>query len=237
MAPLSSLRLAESTAESAPVGHRGPRGLILLHIKAEGGATAGELAEALGCSLNAVRHHLKELEAEGVIGYDRTLKGVGAPAHTWRLTERGHRLFPDRYARTVVELLEHVVEAEGREAAVALLEQQYDALAGRLAAATRGLEGRERGEAVARLLSDEGYLAIWQGDGSDGVLTEHHCPHRLVAERFPEVCAAEERVLSGAFGVTVDRRSRIAGGCGTCSYEIRDAGCDMREPESEGGPP
>ena len=68
MAPLSSLRLADATAQTAPVGHRGPRGLILLHLKAEGGATAGELAEALGCSRDAVRHHLKELEAGGVGG-------------------------------------------------------------------------------------------------------------------------------------------------------------------------
>ncbi len=231
MAPLSFLRLAEPAAQGAPVGHRGPRGLILLHLKTQGGATAAELGEMLGCSLNAVRHHLKELEAEGVVGYDRTPKGVGAPAHTYRLTEFGHRLFPDRYARTVVELLEHVVEAEGRDAAVALLEQQYDALGERLAAATRGLSGKARGEAVARLLSEEGYLAVWEGEGQAGVLTEHHCPHRLVAERFPEVCAAEERVLSEAFGVTVGRRSRIAGGCGTCKYEIRDASDELRPGE------
>jgi DeoR family suf operon transcriptional repressor len=237
MAPLSFLSLADPASQSVPVGHKGPRGLILLHLKAEAGATAGELAETLGCSLNAVRHHLKELEAEGVVGYDRTPKGVGAPAHTYRLTETGHRLFPDRYARTVVELLEHVVEAEGRAAAVALLEQQYEVLAERLATVTRGLEGRERGDAVARLLSEEGYLAVWQADGEDGVLTEHHCPHRLVAERFPEVCAAEERVLSQAFGVTVGRRSRIAGGCGTCSYEIRDPRSEMRDTGSEGGQP
>lgn len=222
MAPLSSLRLAEPSVQGAPVGHRGPRGLILLHLKAEAGATAAELAEELGCSLNAVRHHLKELEAEGVVAYDRTPKGVGAPAHTYRLTEMGHRLFPDRYARTVVELLEHLVDTEGREAAVALLEHQYEVLAERLHAATRGLSGKARGEAVARLLTDEGYLAVWEGDGCEGVLTEHHCPHRLVAERFPEICAAEERVLSQAFGVTIERRSRIAGGCGTCSYEISD---------------
>jgi predicted ArsR family transcriptional regulator len=225
---LSFLRLAEPDAV-APVGHKGPRGLILLHLKAEAGATAAQLAETLGCSLNAVRHHLKELEAEGVVCYDRTPRGVGAPAHTYRLTDHGHRLFPDRYARTVVELLEHVVSVEGRAAAVSLLEQQYEALAERLASATRGLEGKERGEAVARLLTDEGYLATWDAEQGVGVLTEHHCPHRLVAERFPEVCAAEERVLSRVFGTPIARRSRIAGGCGTCTYEVRVASRESRE--------
>ena len=101
---------ALSFADTAvPVGHRGPRGLVLLHLKREGGATAGDLAAALGYSLNAVRHHLKELEAEGVVGFDRTSKGVGAPAHTYRLTPKGHSLFPDRYERTLTDLLDHLV--------------------------------------------------------------------------------------------------------------------------------
>ncbi len=230
MAPLPLLRLTDPTVQAVPLGHRGPRGLILLHLKSEGGAAAAELAELLGCSLNAVRHHLKELEAEGVVGYDRTPKGVGAPAHTYRLTEAGHDLFPERYARTVVDLLDHVVSAEGRQVAVAFLEEQYDALEQRLAAATQGLAGRARGEAVARVLMAEGYLATWDdSEPEGGLLVEHHCPHRLVAERFPEVCAAEERVLSTVFGVPVERRSRIAGGCGTCSYKIRDSRIEDRD--------
>jgi len=235
MAPLPLLRLADPAIQAVPPGHRGPRGLILLQLKSEGGATAGELAEALGCSLNAVRHHLKELEAEGVVGYDRTPKGVGAPAHTYRLTDAGQALFPERYARTVLDLLEHVVDAEGRQAAVALLERQYHELGERLEAAARGLEGRERGEAVARLLTREGYLATWDETHGAGVLTEHHCPHQVLAERFPEICAAEERTLSRVLGAAVERRSRIAGGCGTCCYETRDSGSASRDGEC-GGP-
>jgi DeoR family suf operon transcriptional repressor len=231
MTPLRLLRLADPAIQAVPPGHRGPRGLILLHLKSATGATAGELAEVLECSLNAVRHHLKELEAEGVIGYDRTPKGVGAPAHTYRLTEAGHALFPERYARTVLDLLEHVVEAEGREAVVELLERQYDDLAERLEGETRGLEGRRRGEAIARILTREGYLATWDEEQGTGVLTEHHCPHQALAERFPEICAAEERTLSRALGVAVERRSRIAGGCGTCSYRADGVDPDGAEEE------
>ncbi len=221
-------QISGATQALGPVGHRGPRGLILLHLKQERGATAAELAELLSCSLNAVRHHLKGLEAEGFIGYDRTPQGVGAPAHTWRLTPAGHALFPDRYDRTVIDLLDHVVEAQGRDVAVALLEKQYDQLLVRLKAAAGDLVGDQRGEAVARTLSELGYFATWEADDEGGALVERHCPHRLVAERFPEICAAERRVLEEVLEMKVHRRCRIAGGCGTCSYDVRRETRDVR---------
>lgn len=213
-----------------PAGHRGPRGTILLHLKSLGGATASEIATELGCSLNAARHHLKELEVEGVIGYDRTPRGVGAPAHTWHLTPAGQGLFPARYERTLIQVLDHLVASEGRGAAVALLERQYQVLASRLESETAALPPAERGAVIARVLDSEGYMATWAHAAHGGLLTEHNCPHRLIAERFPEVCLAEERFLAEAFGAPVERRSRIAGGCGTCSYRV--AASDARESEA-----
>ena len=62
-----------------------------------------------------------------------------------------------------------------------------------------------------------------------GLLTEHNCPHRLIAERFPEVCVAEERFLTQVFGVPIERRSRIADGCGTCSYRVATDGVATEE--------
>jgi DeoR family suf operon transcriptional repressor len=219
----------ESNLPVGPIGHKGPRGTILLELKRGNGATVSELAEALECSVNAIRHHLKELEAEGVIGYDRTHKGVGAPVHTFHLTESGHALFPERYERTVADLLNHVVESQGRAAAVELLKQQYLALSARLSVEVGHLPIVERGPAIARVLVSEGYMATWQNDEAGGVLTEHHCPHQLVAERFPEICAAEQQALGAAFGVDIDRRSHIAGGCGTCSYHVADGGAEAKE--------
>lgn len=203
-----------------PLGHRGPRGEILLHLKREGHATAKDLAVRLGVSLNAIRHHLKELEGEGVVCYDRAHRGVGAPSHAYRLSASGHALFPDRYERTVADLLDHVVRTEGREAAVALLQTQYASLAERLKVETHGLDADARAALIARVLHDEGFMASWTGADNGGMLTESNCPHRVIAERFPELCEAEEAFLAQVFGASIERRSRIAGGCGTCTYHV-----------------
>ena len=55
---------APVSQSTGPLGHRGPRSEMLLALKRAGQLTAKELASHLGLSLNAVRHHLKELEVE-----------------------------------------------------------------------------------------------------------------------------------------------------------------------------
>jgi len=213
-------------APPVPLGHRGPRGAILLHLKRHGQATPRDLALGLGISLNAVRHHLKELQTEGVVGYDRARRGVGAPAHAYRLSAAGHALFPDRYAQTVADLLEHVVATQGRAAAVALLATQFRTLAGRLVAEVAGLSYAERGAAIARVLHGEGFMATWEAAEHGGLLTEFNCPHRVIAEQFPELCQAEEALLAEVLGARVTRNSRISGGCGTCSYRVAFGGAE-----------
>ncbi len=204
----------------APTGHRGARAAVLLELKRVGVATAATLAESLSCSVNAVRHHLKELETAALVGHDRVAHGVGAPQHAYRLSAKGHELFPDRYADTVSHLLDHVVQLQGRAASVEMLQSHYGALAERICTETSQLNGDERGEHIARALAGEGFMAKWHPTPDGGTLVEHNCPHRVVAEKFPEVCADEEAFLARAFGARVERQSHIAAGCGCCSYQI-----------------
>ena len=82
--------------------------------------------------MNAARHHLKELEAEGLVSYERVHRGVGAPAFAYRLTPAGEGLFPRRYEETLTALLDRLVERDGRAAAVEMLESHFAELAHRL---------------------------------------------------------------------------------------------------------
>src|SRR5215211_5960604 len=115
-----------------PLGQKGPRGAMLLQLKREQPLTAKQLAGRLGVSLNAARHHLKELEAEGLVEYEREHRGIGAPAFAYRLSASGQALFPRPYEETLTALLDHMVERDGREAAVALLESYFGSLARRI---------------------------------------------------------------------------------------------------------
>lgn len=201
-----------------PLGQKGQRGALLVQLKRSQPLTAKELASRLGVSLNAVRHHLKELEVEGLIRYDRSRRGVGAPAFSYRLCPAGEALFPRRYQETLTSLLDQIVEREGREAAVALLDSHLAHLAARLKSEMVGLSPGERLAAVARVRTEQGYMAE---ASESAVLTEHNCAIQAVAERFPEICAAEAKFLEEVLGADVDRRGHILSGCAACEYHVR----------------
>lgn len=220
--PMSALRNSSVTpGPSLPLGLQGVRGKILLELKRSQLLTARELAHSIGVSLNAIRHHLKELETASLIQYERQNRGVGAPAFAYTLTPSGNAIFPRRYEATLTELLDHVVAHEGRETAVAVLEARYDALTRRLQDELVNATPAERMAAVARLLSEEGYMAEGTASSHGGTLIEHNCAIQAVAERFPEICAAEARFLAAVLGAQVDRQGHILSGCSACEYRVR----------------
>lgn len=224
--------LSRLGGSARPVGLRGPRGDILVLLKRTPDTAARDLGRELGYSLNGVRHHLKELEAEGLVEYRRRHHGVGAPVFVYRLTAEGEALFPRRYEATLLEFLDHVVAQNGREAAVRVLESHFNDLGRRLGDALVGASPQRRLEAVAAALSEEGYMAEWheQHDGSFATLTEHNCAVKAVAERFPELCQAEARFLDTVLAGPVERRAHMLAGCGTCEYLVRlDRPKDVKE--------
>jgi DeoR family suf operon transcriptional repressor len=210
-----------ATGPNGPLGHKGTRGFVLTQLKREQRLTAKQLATLLGTSLNAARHHLKELEAEGLVEYEREHRGVGAPAFAYRLTAAGEALFPRRYAETLTAVLDHLVARDGRETAVTMLEGYFVSLSRRLHDELQGSSPEERLRAVARTLSEEGYMAEVSGECGHGTVKEHNCAIPVVAQRFPEICAAEARFLAEVLEADVERREHILNGCSACEYHVR----------------
>lgn len=211
--------------------HKGLRGDILVELKRAQPLTAKDLAERLGVSANAIRHHLKELEAEALLAYGREQRGVGAPTFAYRLSAQGEALFPRRYEQTLTDLLARVSERQGRDAAVGMFVEHYDELARRLNAELEGGSPERRLAAVAQVMNEAGYMAEWNESAGTFRLSEHNCAIRSVAERFPEVCAAEEKFLQAVLAATVERRAHIVSGCNACEYAIDfGAASPRREP-------
>ena len=209
--------------------HKGLRAEILLALKRTQPLTAKQLAHQLGVSVNAIRHHLKELEAEALIAYGREQRGVGAPTCAYRLSPDGEDLFPRAYEETLTQLLQRVAQQGGRQAAVGLFEDHYRDLTHQLQAELAGAAASERLDLVARLMNEQGYMAEWQEAAGAFRLSEHNCAIRAVAERFPEVCAAEEQFLRDVLGAAVERRAHIASGCNACEYVITFAAAPPKE--------
>ena len=213
------LRLPASLA-----GFRGIRGDVLIAVKRGQPVTAKELAAEFGLTANALRRHLKELETEGLVRCARQVRGVGGPVLAYSLTEAGEALFPRSYDTTLTTLLDNVREQHGAEGVVRLFRTQWERVASGAPAELASLPLGERAQLLAELLTSHGYMAeaAPDADADSALIREHNCVLRAVAEKFPEVCVAEEKFLAEFLGAVVERRKHIASGSSCCEYCVKD---------------
>jgi DeoR family suf operon transcriptional repressor len=208
-----------ATVVNAPAGFRGTRGEILTALKTAQPLTAKELAARFGVTPNALRRHLKELEHEGIVRYQREIRGVGGPVFAFSLTDAGEALFPRSYEKALAEVLDLVREQQGDDMVVQLFQRRWDDIARVARPELERLPVDQRATRLAELLTSLGYMAeAHTGSGALPVLTEHNCAIRLIAERFPEVCAAEERFIADLLGAPVTRQAHITKGANCCEY-------------------
>ncbi|UCD23616.1 MAG: HTH domain-containing protein [Gemmatimonadota bacterium] len=201
-------------------GHKGPRGDILLKLKKAQPATAKELADVFGISANAIRRHLKELEAEGLVVYGREQRGTGAPTYTYRLSENGEALFPKQYSEALRHALTFIAQNSGREKVREMFAERFRNYSEQLRTELVDATLEEKVEAVVKLLSQQGFMAAWSDESGEVRLAQHNCAVRDAAEQFPEICAAEADFLREILESEIKRDSYIPEGCNSCQYSI-----------------
>jgi predicted ArsR family transcriptional regulator len=196
-------------------------------LLARGPATAAELGQALGLSPAAIRRHLDAMLAEGDVVVRgrpwRGRRGRGRPAKVFALTDtarrrRGTHAYDDLAAAA----LRWIAERDGESGVAAFAEAQVAALEARCRAALEGAgdDPLARAEALANVLTSEGYAASASVIASGGQLCQYHCPVAHVAAEFPQLCEAETEVISRLVGSHVQRLATIAHGDGVCTTHI-----------------
>ncbi len=223
---------------STPViaGFKGLKGDLLVALRKEQPLTAKELAERFDLTPNGIRRHLKELEESGVVRYRREIRGVGGPVFAYSLTESGEHLFPRAYADTLVAALEAVRATAGAEGVVAIFRKRWESIAEGARGELESLPLAERATRLAQLLSAQGYMAeAVSTDAGITTITEHNCAVREVAQRFPEVCAAEVEFLEEFLGTKVERQQHMMDGCSACEFSAAEPSHDALVPLALGG--
>jgi DeoR family transcriptional regulator, suf operon transcriptional repressor len=211
-------------------GYRGVRADLLVTLKKEQPLTASELASRFGLTPNALRRHLKVLEEDGVVRYQREVRGVGAPVFAYRLTESGEAIFPRRYASVLASALTALQAERGGRSVARVLTREWDVLADDVGPVLEGLPLAERVQLVAELMTARGYMAEAEAPEQTEATTEattetatlriHNCAMCEIAEQFPEACEVEARQLARLLRAEVTRRAHRFDGAPLCSYNI-----------------
>jgi predicted ArsR family transcriptional regulator len=194
-----------------------------------GPSTAASLGSRLGLTPAAIRRHLDNLLAEGMIetrmaGNQRS-RGRGRPAKLFTITDAGRSAFEHAYDDLASSALRFLAEVGGPAAVAEFARRQLADLESRYAPVVEGAAPELRVQALAEALSADGYAASATGApaGATGEqLCQHHCPVAHVAAEFPELCEAETEAFSRLLGTPVQRLATIARGDGVCTTHVTD---------------
>lgn len=194
--------------------------LLLERLKREGEQSLADLEGAFELARETLRQHLNALEARGLVRRaGRRRSGPGRPEVLYGLAPDGEELFPRREGEVLGELSAFLL-AHGHED---LLEAFFQERADRTRKLARrrlaGLEGRERMEAVALLLSEQGYMAeVVEGSEGEPRLRLSHCPIKDLVSTSRIPCRTELEWVEEALGAPLLRRAWMPEGDHTCTY-------------------
>jgi predicted ArsR family transcriptional regulator len=207
------------------------KGQVARLILELGPSTAATLGSRLGLTPAAIRRHLDNLLAEGLIE-TRTARtygnrGRGRPAKVFVITDAGRSAFEHAYDDLATGALRFLAETAGPDAVAEFARRQLSDLERRYAPVVAQGELAARVQALAEALSADGYAAsagpapaIGAAGPAGEQLCQHHCPVAHVAAKFPQLCEAETEAFGRLLGTPVQRLATIAHGDGICTTHV-----------------
>jgi predicted ArsR family transcriptional regulator len=220
---------------AGPAAAAPTRGQVARLILERGPSTAATLGGRLGLTPAAIRRHLDNLLAEGLIE-TRTARtygnrGRGRPAKVFVITDAGRSAFEHAYDDLATNALRFLADTAGPEAIAEFARRQVSDLERRYAPAMGRGDLSSRVQALAEALSADGYAAsagpapaIGNQAEAGEQLCQHHCPVAHVAAEFPQLCEAETEAFGRLLGTPVQRLATIAHGDGICTTHVTSVG-------------
>jgi predicted ArsR family transcriptional regulator len=180
------------------------------------------LGERLGLTPAGIRRHLDLLVADGILEarepHQALSRGRGRPSKVFVMTDSGREKFEHSYDDLAVAALKFMSAQSGEHLVKAFAQSRADDIERK---ATIALAKRSnKSEALATLLTEQGYATSVESRPLGEQLCQHHCPIAHVAAEFPQLCEAETEAFSRVLGTHVQRLATIAHGDGVCTTYI-----------------
>ena len=196
------------------------RDKILNTLLTERQATIKQLSEVVGINGISVRHHLINLQAEGLVTAEEQRHGVGRPAFVYRLTEKGMEMFPTNYLKLTNHLLSELKETLSAEE----LESTFRRIGKKQAEESTNIDKNQPIEAQIEQLADqlasERFMLSWKKEDDSIILQSDNCPYLHVGKEHPEICKIDETLFSEALGKEVKLETCLLRGDARCTYRI-----------------
>src|SRR5580765_1464293 len=199
------------------------RRAIVRLLKRDGAMHSAAIAARLKVTPMAVRQHLYELQTEKMVIAEERKVPLGRPAKHWQLTREADRLFPDAYAELSVALIGAMQQTLGADGMQRVLDARFGQMRAAYqkridAAAPIAAKLKE----LARIRTEEGYMAEVRRDGDAYLFIENHCPICAAANSCQGLCLSELELFQSVLGPAahIERTEHIIAGNRRCVYRI-----------------
>ena len=214
-----------STAERVP----STREQILVLLRRHGRLSAPRLADLLRINPVGVRRHLGLLERDGLVESTVERPTRGRPAAIYRLTDAGLERFPRRYDEVAREALAFLKDHDAA-ALAQFLAWRNERLAASYAGRVDGATLAERTDALAEVLSEQGFMAEVESAPGGLRLCQHNCTVEHLAAELPDLCTSEAELFERLLGTRVEREATVVDGAVRCVTRI-DVGKRGKRPQ------
>jgi predicted ArsR family transcriptional regulator len=219
------------TAERVP----STREQILVLLRRHGRLSAPRLADLLNINSVGVRRHLGLLERDGLVESTVEKPTRGRPAAIYRLTDAGLERFPRHYDEVAREALAFLKDHDAA-ALAQFLAWRNERLAASYAGRVDGATLAERTDALAEVLSEQGFMAEVESAPGGGLrLCQHNCTVEHLAAELPDLCTSEAELFERLLGTRVEREATVVDGAVRCVTRI-DLGKRGRRPQDRTTP-
>lgn len=185
-------------------------------------STINELADAVGINPISVRHHLTNLQVDGLVAAEEERHGVGRPRLVYFLTENGLEKFPTRYLRLTTRILSQMKDKLPEPVVSEMFEEVATAMADEHRSELKGLNVEERLNVMKDLLAEEGFVVEWEKKGAEYHIHEVTCPYLQVGQSHPEVCTVDQTLISKMLAVPANKVQCILNGAAHCTYVVEN---------------
>ena len=199
------------------------RDKILQSLLKKPRSTINDLAEAVGINPISVRHHLTNLQMEGLVEAQEERHGVGRPRLVYILTDEGMERFPTRYMRLTTRLLAQMKDTMPGPLIAKLFDQIAEDMASQYSSDMKNLSMEERLDFVKDMLAQEGFTVEWEKKDGNYQIHEISCPYYQIGIAHPEVCTVDQTLISKMLALPANKVQCILSGAAHCTYVIKPA--------------
>ena len=196
-------------------------GKILKLLQQQGACGIKELEVALGVTRTAVRQPLTMLVAADMVTTTEARQKRGRPRLLYRLSEKGHSLFPQLSVALAGILLDEMLAQPEPISMRRLLPRLSARLGAQYAEPMCGITLATRLQEFITWLQAHGLISRLDEQDEAFVLTAYSCPYYDIARTHREVCVVETAALALALGAPVQLTRSRFDGSPCCQFQVQ----------------